>query len=75
METTTCPLCARPRMAADARGLAWSSERGPHGAVSWICPSCTRSWLIEIETLVPLVALDGAGDPPAAGRLIARLSW
>jgi hypothetical protein len=53
-------------MAADARGLAWSSERGPHGAVSWICPSCTRSRLIEIETLVPLVALDGAGDPPAA---------
>ena len=59
METTTCPLCARPRTAADARGLAWSSEHDRHGAVSWICPSCTRSRLIEIETLVPLVALDG----------------
>jgi hypothetical protein len=64
METTTCPLCARPRRVADARGLAWSSEHGPDGTVSWICPTCTRSRLIEIETLVPLVALDG----PAALR-------
>ena len=68
METTTCPLCGRPRSAPDARGLAWSSEHGPGGTVSWICPSCTRGQLIEIETLVPLVALDGPATPrqPAA---------
>ena len=65
METTTCPLCARPRSAADARGLAWSGEHGPGGTASWICPECTRDRLMEIETQLALFGPDST-DPRAA---------
>jgi hypothetical protein len=51
METMTCPLCARPRTAADVRGLAWSSIHDRDGGVRWLCPGCTRGQLPEIETL------------------------
>jgi hypothetical protein len=50
METMSCPLCARPRTAADERGLAWSSVHERDGSVCWLCPDCTRSRLAEIET-------------------------
>jgi hypothetical protein len=45
-----CPSCARPRTAADARGLEWSTHHGPDGTVSWLCGPCTRNALFEIET-------------------------
>jgi hypothetical protein len=45
----TCPLCALARTAEDVAGLAWSSQHETDGAVTWICPTCTRAqlWLIE----------------------------
>jgi hypothetical protein len=63
---TTCPLCACPRAAADVRGLAWSSQHGPDGAVTWICPDCTRSRLMEIETQFPLTAVEASAPSSAA---------
>jgi hypothetical protein len=49
---STCPLCTRPRTPADAAGLAWSSQHGPDGSPTWICPTCTRAALWRIETLL-----------------------
>ena len=46
----TCPLCNRPRTAADIAGLEWSSEHAADGTVTWICGPCTRSELQLIET-------------------------
>jgi hypothetical protein len=54
METTTCPLCARPRTADDVRGVAWSSQHEPDGSILWLCPDCTRHRLPEIEAHLPL---------------------
>lgn len=62
MTTTSCPLCARRRTAAEARGLTWSSQHGPGGVVAWLCHDCTRDRLFEIEAQLPL-------DPPAAATL------
>ncbi|GAA4555955.1 hypothetical protein [Pseudonocardia xishanensis] len=50
-----CTLCAAPRTAHDARGLAWSSHHDG-GVISWACGPCTRAALFEIETGLPLVA-------------------
>jgi hypothetical protein len=47
-----CPLCARSRTAADATGLAWSSQHEPDGSTTWICPTCTRAQLWRIEGLL-----------------------
>lgn len=54
METDTCPLCALPRTAADRSGLRWSSQHESDGAITWICPTCTRAqlWLIEAQMVV-----------------------
>ena len=71
METMTCPSCTRPRTAADARGLAWSSIHGPTGAVSWMCPECTRAQIPAIEALLSTIVLDAAGGGvgrPAGGQ-------
>ncbi|HWM56700.1 MAG TPA: hypothetical protein VNO83_02605 [Pseudonocardia sp.] len=51
--TTTCPHCTRPRPLAETADLFWSSRHAPDGAVARICPDCTRSRLVEIETLLP----------------------
>lgn len=47
-----CPLCARPRTEADARGLDWSSEHRPDGSVRWVCGPCTRAQLWRIEAML-----------------------
>jgi hypothetical protein len=53
MDTTRpCPLCARPRTAADAAGLEWSSQHEPDGTFTWIRPTCTRAQLWRIEALL-----------------------
>ncbi|MBW0105727.1 hypothetical protein [Pseudonocardia sp. KRD291] len=54
---TSCPLCARPHTPADARGLGWSSEHSATGT-AWVCGSCTRAHLVEIETGLPVQRLD-----------------
>ncbi|HXV92837.1 MAG TPA: hypothetical protein VD813_06035 [Pseudonocardia sp.] len=56
METSTCPLCARPRTPEDARGLAWSSQHELDGSVTWICPTCTRAQLWRIEALLAVAS-------------------
>ncbi|WP_300019476.1 hypothetical protein [Pseudonocardia sp.] len=63
METRTCPLCALPRTADAAAGLAWSSQHEPDGTVVWLCPTCTRAqlWLIEAGLAV---ATPRASAPP-----------
>lgn len=66
-----CPFCARPRTAADIRGLGWSSRHTPDGRVSWICGPCTRSHLELIETLLPLPAAAPAVVQAAAVRAAA----
>ncbi|GEL24011.1 hypothetical protein PSU4_29650 [Pseudonocardia sulfidoxydans NBRC 16205] len=55
----TCPRCARPRTATDARGLAWSSEHLADGTVVHTCGDCTREQLWHIEALL-------APEPAAA---------
>ncbi|BBG01902.1 MULTISPECIES: hypothetical protein [Pseudonocardia] len=60
-----CPLCTRPRTAADIHGLAWSSHHGPGGVV-FVCGPCTRAHLVDLEC--------GLIDPadartPAPGRV------
>ncbi|RTL66768.1 MAG: hypothetical protein EKK42_15325 [Pseudonocardiaceae bacterium] len=47
-----CPHCARPRTAADARGLEWSSEHFADGTVVHTCGACTRAQLWRIEALL-----------------------
>jgi hypothetical protein len=61
---TMCPHCARPRTAADARGLAWSSVHGPGGSVWFLCPDCTRNQLPDIE--IGATRLPPMGHAPAA---------
>ncbi|MFP5021440.1 hypothetical protein [Pseudonocardia phyllosphaerae] len=56
-----CPLCARLRSDADIRGLGWSSHHGPSGVV-WVCGTCTRANLVDIE----LGLLDPARMPSQA---------
>jgi hypothetical protein len=51
-----CPLCARPRSADDARGVAWSSRHGFDGTVTWICGRCTRAELWRVESTLPVTA-------------------
>ncbi|WP_214365920.1 hypothetical protein [Pseudonocardia sp. H11422] len=51
-----CPLCARPRTAADIRGLEWSSQHESDGRITWICGSCTRVMLWRIEALLPVAS-------------------
>jgi hypothetical protein len=48
-----CPGCGRRRSAADARGLAWSSEHAPDGTVTYVCPDCTRGDIAQIEAGLP----------------------
>ncbi|MEU6699361.1 hypothetical protein [Pseudonocardia sp. NPDC046786] len=43
-----CPLCTRPRTAADIHGLEWSSHHGPGGVV-FVCGPCTRARLVDLE--------------------------
>lgn len=53
----SCPLCGRPHTPADARGLAWSSRHTP-GGVTWTCGPCTRTYLLEIESGLPVEQMD-----------------
>ncbi len=67
METRICPLCALDRGAIDATGLAWSSQHEPDGAVTWICPTCTRAQLWLVEAGLPIATPHGpAGTVPRA---------
>jgi hypothetical protein len=75
METTSstpgaCPLCALPRTPADAAGLVWSSRHEPDGTITYICPTCTRAQLWQIEALLtvatPTVPTAPARIRPAA---------
>jgi hypothetical protein len=50
----TCMICELRRTAADVRGVGWTSQHGPDGAASWICPTCTRAQLWQIEAGLPL---------------------
>ncbi len=51
-----CPLCARPRTTADSLGVEWSSQHEPDGAVTWICPTCTRAMLWRIEGMLAVAS-------------------
>ncbi|MHA6615561.1 hypothetical protein [Pseudonocardia sp. DLS-67] len=57
--STACPLCALERTPADAAGLAWSSQHGPDGSITWICPTCTRAQVWRIEALLAVAAPTG----------------
>ena len=58
-----CPGCGRLRSDDDARGIAWSS-RHELGAVSFVCPACTRAELQAIEAGIE----DGLTTPRAKQR-------
>jgi hypothetical protein len=47
--THTCPLCALTSAADDTTALTWSTQHETDGAITRICPTCTRAqlWLIE----------------------------
>ncbi|GAA1833419.1 hypothetical protein GCM10009836_09450 [Pseudonocardia ailaonensis] len=49
-----CTLCSTPRTTGDARGLAWSSHH-TDGVVSWVCGPCTRLYVFEFETNLPVL--------------------
>jgi endogenous inhibitor of DNA gyrase (YacG/DUF329 family) len=70
LHTRPCPLCARSRTAADAAGVAWSSQHEPDGSTTWICPTCTRAqlWRIEAQLRVATPTAPAAAVPvrPAA---------
>jgi hypothetical protein len=51
-QTSSCPLCARRRAPSDVAGLEWSSQHETDGALTWICPTCTRAQLWRIEALL-----------------------
>jgi hypothetical protein len=59
-----CPGCGRFRTEDDARGVAWSSRHAPDGAVSFVCPDCTRAELQDIEVGIEA----GFAAPPRAAR-------
>jgi hypothetical protein len=63
METHPCPLCALPRTAADAAGLAWSSQHEPDGTITWICPTCTRAQLWRIEAQMAIATRTAPSAP------------
>jgi hypothetical protein len=48
-----CPGCGRRRTADETRGLAWSSEHAPDGTVTYVCPTCTRADIGQIEAGLP----------------------
>jgi hypothetical protein len=54
METSCCPLCGLHRTITDVRALSWSSQHTQDGTAIWICPTCTRVQLFQIETGLPL---------------------
>lgn len=54
MPITDCPLCALARTDDDVLGLGWSSQHEFDGAVTWICPTCTRAQLWLIEAGLPI---------------------
>lgn len=58
-----CPLCSRPRPAADAAALGWSSHHGLAGVVR-VCGPCTRLHLVDLECGL----LDPARGPVVPGR-------
>jgi hypothetical protein len=45
----TCRHCGAVRDDADASALTWVHERDPDGQVRWLCPSCARRHLRDIE--------------------------
>ncbi|NMH78824.1 hypothetical protein [Pseudonocardia xinjiangensis] len=45
----TCRHCGAVRDDADASALTWVHERDPGGQVRWLCPSCARRHLRDIE--------------------------
>ena len=65
--TRPARAAAAHRTADDARGLAWSSEHAPDGAVTFVCPACTRADIAQIEAGLPVRAATAAPPPdPAA---------
>jgi hypothetical protein len=48
-----CRGCGRHRSADGARAMAWSSEHAPDGAVTFVCPGCTRADISQIEAGLP----------------------
>jgi hypothetical protein len=66
MDQHPCPACARPRTPADVAGLEWSSQHGPGGRVSWICPTCTRDQLWRIEAMLDVATEPASTVLPAA---------
>ena len=51
-----CPGCGRDRTADDASGVAWSSRHtadGPEMVIEFVCPTCTRADLAQIEAGLP----------------------
>jgi hypothetical protein len=62
-QTTSCPLCARPRTPADVAGLEWSSQHEPDGSTTWICPTCTRAQLWRIEALLSVATPTAPAAP------------
>lgn len=65
MTTHICPLCSLTGSATDATGLAWSSQHEPDGAITWMCPTCTRAqlWLIEAGLTVATPSAPAAPTP------------
>jgi hypothetical protein len=51
---SSCTLCSTHRTPADIRGLAWSSHH-VGGAVRWVCGPCTRTYVFEFETNLPVL--------------------
>ena len=68
MDSDACPLCALPRTPADAAGLAWSSQHEPDGAITWICPTCTRAQLWRIEALLAVASPTAPAAPTPLRR-------
>ena len=53
----SCRNCADDRDTAgdraDPAALAWVRERDPDGRERWLCPSCARRHLRDIEAKLP----------------------
>jgi hypothetical protein len=48
-----CRQCATTRDVRAADALAWALERDPDGREHWLCPSCARRHVRDIEAKLP----------------------
>ncbi|HLU57508.1 MAG TPA: hypothetical protein VKZ81_18795 [Pseudonocardia sp.] len=49
----TCRNCGAAREQDAARALAWARERDADGREHWLCPSCAREHVRDIEAKLP----------------------